>query len=219
MFKNNKHVFWEAFLISVFILVVGILLGVTFEDWRAREISDMFQQSELDLLDIRVQNEIFSFSEIDCEKVIQENIKFADRIYWEAVLLRKYDESSELSDSIVQQHRKYDLLRALLWVNSIKIKSKCKASYHNIVYIYDYLDVSLDARAKQAAFSKILGELKQKRGEDVLLIPMAGDNNLVSISLLMDVYDIQEQELPVIIIDEKTKIRDIKTVEEIEKLL
>ena len=48
---------------------------------------------------------------------------------------------------------------------------------------------------------------------------MAGDNDLSSINLLMELYDTTEEELPVILIDEKIKITELQTVEEIEKLL
>jgi hypothetical protein len=86
-------------------------------------------------------------------------------------------------------------------------------------YLYDYNNPRLDIKAKQAVFSKILGELKSKYGSEVMLIPIAGDNNLVSLNVLMSSYGVSEQDLPVILIDEKIKITDVESVSETEKYL
>jgi len=219
LFQNQKHVFWIALLLTIFIFSAGILLGFMIENWRTSNIVSLYQQSELDLLDIRIQNDIYSLNKINCQTVVEENIKFADRVFEEAKLLEKYSESSRLSDTIILQHKKYDLLRTLFWMNAIKLKEKCKADYHNVVYIYDYQNPSIEIEAKQDVFSKLLQELKDKKGNKIMLIPIAGDNNLISVDLLMDLYGIKENDLPVILIDEKIKITDIKNVEDIEKYL
>ena len=135
MLENNKHVFWEALLVAVFILAAGILIGVLFENWRTQDIQELYQQSELDLLDVRIQSEIYSLPKIDCNNSIKENINFADKVFWEAQLLDKYETSNKLTEGLILQHKKYDLLRVLFWMNAIKIKQRCNADYHNIVYI------------------------------------------------------------------------------------
>ncbi|MBI2449200.1 hypothetical protein HYV49_02800, partial [Candidatus Pacearchaeota archaeon] len=63
-------------------------------------------------------------------------------------------------------------------------------------------------------FSNLLGDLKNKYGGEIMLIPIAGDNNLTSVSLMMNRYNITE--LPAILIDEKIKIYELQTPEEIE---
>jgi len=219
MLKSEKNVFWEALLVTVLVFAIGIILGVVLENWRTSKVDDFFQYSEIELLDIKTQNEVYSLGDLDCEFVIKENLLFADRIYEEAKVLIKYDGAARLTDAIKLEHKKYDILRALLWVNSIKIKKECKSRYHNVVYIYDYNDPSLDTGNKQGVFSKLLGDLKEEKGEDMLLIPMAGDNNLSSINILMARYNITEEELPVILIDEKTKVTEVLTLEELGKLV
>jgi len=219
MFKSQKHVFWEALLITILIFGIGIFLGVVIESWRTSEIAELYQQSDIQLLDIKTQNEIFSLEDFNCETAIEENVKFADRIYEEAKVLDRYETARRLTESLKLQHKKYDILRALLWVNSMKIKKKCRADYHNVVYIYKYNEPSIEMKARQSVFSNILTELKQDKGNEVILIPMAGDNDLSSINLLMDIYNVTESELPVILIDEKFKITEIESIQEIEKLL
>lgn len=219
MFKSQKNVFWEALLVTVLIFGMGIFVGVVLENWRTSRIGDLIQQSDIALLDIRAQNEIYSAGNFNCEVAIQENLAFAERVYKEAQMLGRYEKAGRLTDNLKLQHKKYDILRVLLWMNSIKIKKDCRADYHNLVYLYDYDDVDIEIKARQAVFSKLLLELKEKRGREIMLIPMAGDNNLSSVSLLMDLYNTTESELPVILIDEKIKITEVQGVEDIEKLI
>jgi len=219
MFSSQKHVFWEAFLVAILIFGIGIFLGVVLENWRTGKIEYLYQQSEVKLLDIRTQSEIYSSTELNCKTAIEENLKFADRIYEEAKALQRYEEAGKLTESLKLEHEKYDVLRALLWANSINVKKKCRADYHNVVYIYKYNDLSINEKQEQTVFSSILSELKQKKGAEIVLIPMAGDNNLASVSLMMSLYNVTESELPIILINEKIKITELKTVEEIEKLL
>lgn len=219
IFKSQKHVFWEAFLVAILIFGIGVFLGVVLENWRTAKIDYLYQQSDIKLLDIRAQGEIYSLGDFDCNKTIEENSKFADRIFKEAELLSRYEGAGRLTENLKLEHKKYDVLRALLWANSIKIKKKCKANYHNVVYIYKYNDLSIAEQQEQGVFSRILFELKQKKGDEIVLIPMAGDNNISSVNLLMNFYNVTEAELPVILIDEKIKINELKTVKEIEKLI
>ena len=219
MFNSQKNVFWQAFILATFVFAAGILLGFVLENWRFGKIESLYFQSELDLLDIRIQNDIYSLAKIDCEKAIGENINFANKIYDEANLLQRYEDANKITENIILQHRKYDLLRTLFWINAIKIKSRCNATYHNLVYLYKYNNPSLEIKAKQLVFSRILSELKEDRGDEIMLIPIAGDNNLASVGLLMGLYNITEAELPVILIDEKIKINDIEKKSDIDKLI
>jgi len=219
LLESQKHVFWTALILSIFVFASGIFLGFMLENYRTSKIDVILAQSELEMLDIRIQSDLYSFSNINCSEVIQENINFADKIYEEAKLLDNYEQASRLSDTIVIQHRKYDMLRTLFWVNSIKLKQRCNASYHNIAYLYDYNNPRLDIKAKQAVFSRILSEIKQEKGSSVMLIPFAGDNNVSSLNILMSTFNISEQELPVILIDEKIKITEVENKEEIKKFL
>lgn len=219
MFESQKHAFWEALLVTILIFGIGVFLGIVLENWRTGRIEYLYQESEVKLLDIRTQSEIYSSREFDCKTAVKENIEFADRIFKEAELLSRYEGAGRLTESLKLQHKKYDILRALLWLNSIKIKKNCNAFYSNVVYVYDYNDLNIDTKAKQAVFSNILTELKEKRGNEVMLIPMAGDNDLYSINLLMNLYNITESELPIILIDERIKITELQNVEDIEKLI
>lgn len=219
MVQTQKHVFWVALLLAIFVFSAGILLGFMLENWRTEEIDLLAGQSEIDLLDIRLQNEIYSRGNFSCEVAVKESINLADKIYEESKILDRYEEASRLTESLVIQHKKYDVLRAMLLENSIQIRKKCKNSFDSFLYLYQYNNPSIETKAKQAVFSNLLSELKSKYGNSIILIPMAADNNLSSLNLIISSYNISVKELPVILINEKTKITEVENIQELEKYI
>lgn len=212
---NEKNSFLYAFIMTIIIFCVGLLLGVLLENWRANQISDLYQQSEINLLDIKLQSEIYNLEKFDCKTAIEENIIFADKIFEEAKILERYESANRLTDSIKLQHKKYDLLRTDLLLNSIKIKQKCNNGYNEVVYFYQYSDLSIEKKAKQEIFSRVLEELKNEKGYDILLIPIAGNNDITAVKLLLKEYNITE--FPTILINRNIKITNIQNTQEISK--
>jgi len=219
---NQKHVFWEALLLAIFIFASGILLGYMVELNRTDKIITAYQESELNLLDIQIQEEIISLENFDCKGSTENIINFADKIYFEAKKLEEYSTSSRLSEGILYQHKKYDLLRAILWMNSLKIKEKCGEDFNTIVYFYEYNVGDLDLRdpdlvAEQRTFSLYLGELKKEYAERVILIPIAGNLEISSIDSLRSQYNIDV--LPAVLVNEEFKVLNLEDLDKLRTYL
>jgi len=216
--KPQKIVFLYAFLLAVLVFGIGIFIGFSFENVRNNNAYLTYIKSEVALADVKFQNDILNNLDINnCDKAVKDNINFGDEIYKEAQQLSNYEEANKISEVIKAEHKKFDLLRAIFWVNSIKIKNKCNASYINIVYIYKYNNPSIEQKALQEVYSKMLFQIKQQYGDTIILIPIAGDNNLTSINTLLSNYDIDK--LPTILINEKTKITEKISIEDIKKII
>jgi hypothetical protein len=217
MLESQKHVFWQALLITILIFSLGIIAGVFLESWRSNKVETLFQQSEIDLLDIRLQSEIFSTGKFNCQEAVKENLKFADRIYEEALLLEDYEKASRLGEELKLSHKKYDILRTILFLNSVKVKEKCNSSYRNVVYFYKFNNLDIDTKSKEDVFSKLLKDLKDQKKDDIILIPIAADNNLSSVNLMLSNYNLSQKDLPLILIDEKIKIKELKNINDLIK--
>jgi len=215
--KSQKNVFWQALIITIIIFGIGIYFGIYIEDIRTNKINQLYQNSEIDILDVRLQSEIYSSGEFNCELAISENIKFADRVYEEAKKLNKFEKASRLTESIKLQHKKYDLLRFIILLNSIKIKEKCINSYYEVVYLYDYHETSLEIKAKQEVFSELLKQLKNKKKNEILLIPISGDEEIGALKLFLERYKITEEELPIILINRRIKTNKVQNIEDLLK--
>jgi len=217
MFKSQKNVFWQALVFTIIMIGLGVIFGILLENWRTSYVDKLYQQSEISLMDIKLQSDIYTAGLFNCKKAQEENLNFADRIYNESKILDRYETASELTDDIISTHKKYDILRANLLLNSIKIKQKCNSTYYDVVYLYQYNGASIETKAKQATFSKLLVQLKDQKGSDILLIPMAGDNDISSINLIEDLYNITDSQLPVVIINGKKKITNLETIDQLLK--
>lgn len=217
MFESKKNVFWEALVITIFIFGIGILFGVFLENSRADKISNLYLTSELNLLDIQIQTRILDSGNFSCEQAISENLKFADKVYDDAKLLQEYEDASRISDNLIQQHKRYDLLRVLLWLDSVKIKNKCGGdSFHTIVYLYNYQPEDASQKNQQVVFSRFLEEIKSEYGSKVILIPIAKNLDSSSLNFLLKNYNIQEVS---ILVDEKVVISDVGELEKIKDYL
>lgn len=189
---NQKHAFWEALIIAIFIFGLGILLGLFIENSRQESIAEAYLTSEINMLDIEIQTEILALENLNCEIALQKNIEFADKVFEDATLLQRYEDASRIKDDLYFQHRRYDLLRTLLWLNSIKIKQRCQSEFHTIVYLYNYDPQQIEQISKQEIFSRFLTELKQERGSNIILIPIAKNMDLTSLDLLTSNIEISE---------------------------
>lgn len=217
MLGNQKNVFWEALLIAGVVFILGLLLGVFVESNRLNDINEYYAQSEISLMDMLALSKMTDMGNISCNKLIESNIKFADRIYEEARLLEKFEESGRISENFKLAHRKYDILRTILWTNLIKIDEECNKEFSTVVYLYEFDSEDLDKKAKQEVWSRILFNLKQESGKKIILVPIAVNSDLESLDSLISEFEISE--FPVVIIDNEHIVRNLTSVEDLKKYL
>ncbi len=214
---NSKNAFWQALVFTLIIFLFGFAFGFFIEQGRTETLELEIINSEINTFDEQLRNRIGEKFDINCEESIESTFRFADRIYLEAQKLEKYDSSNKFKDTLKILHKKYDLLRLLLWTESIELKEKCNNSFHTVVYFFEYDTKSIDVKSKQTFYSRILIDIKEKYPQKVLLIPIASNLELESVNLSLKPFDIKSS--PTILIDEKKLVDNIVTFEEIEKFI
>ncbi len=212
---NNRHFFWIAFVIASFVFWFGILLGITFEKSRIDEVKNFYFESETEILDFELSSNIIRFSNMSCDMVYQQSIAFADRVFKEASKLEKYDDSNKITGELIYLHKRYDLLRTVLWTDLIKAEERCGGKINVIVYIYEYVDPSLTTKATQGTMSNFLVELKKKYEDKIILIPIAMDTGVESLDILRELYGLDKA--PVILINGKIKIEDLNDMRDFDE--
>ena len=193
-----------------------MFIGIFIENNRYSEVNQYYLNSEIFLMDIFTLNEANNVENISCDILIESNRNFADKIYEEAILLEEYERVGQLTDSMKIAHKRYDLLRTLLWVNSIKTIDKCDNAPAIVIYLYEEEIDNLAQKATQGVWSKILADFKQNQADRIILIPIAVDGNLVSLNSLIEKYEVTRY--PVVIINNEV-INKIASVEQLEKYL
>jgi hypothetical protein len=214
---QNKTVFVQSLIVTIIVFLIGLAIGFVIESNRIDKTQLALINSEISLLDEQIRNLNIETFNVSCDLAVSSTFEFADRIYAEAQLLEKYDSSSKFTDELKIIHKRYDLLRTLLWTHSIEIKEKCPQQFHTVVYLFDYGTEEINQQAKQTAISRMLVDIKEAYGNSVLLIPIASNLNLESINLIKSKYGISET--PAIIIDENKVITQDVTLAELEDII
>ncbi|MCK5321591.1 hypothetical protein KAJ38_03360 [Candidatus Pacearchaeota archaeon] len=215
MLKSKKHVFWEALLITIAIFLIGLFLGMLIETTNSSKISNLYLQSEISLTDAMATSRLTEEFDFDCDSIKQSNINFADRIYQEARLLEQYEESGRLTDNLKLLHKKYDLLRTILWTSNQNSLERCN-NYKLIVYLYEYESENITKKATQNVWSKIILDVKDQN-KDILLLPIAADQNLTSLDLLINEHNIKQ--FPALIINNNQVLYTLENTASIEQFL
>jgi hypothetical protein len=211
---GDKSVFWQALVFTIIVFSIGLIFGFFMESWRADKSESSLMTSEINLLDEQIKSGLIRDSNISCELAKSSVFAFADKIYAEALNLEKYDSRTKFEREImILLHKRYDLLRMMLWSEAVSLKDRC-SGFHTIVYFFDYDSQNIETKAKQDFYSRMLVDLKNRNPSKVLLMPVAGNLDIASVNLAMESYNL---DAPAILIDEKTAVSEIITLEELEK--
>lgn len=213
--KSKKHVFWEALIITIVIFLAGLFLGMLLEAGNSAKISNLYLQSEISLTDAATTARLSEDITLSCETIKEQNIEVANRIYEEAKLLELYEDSGKLTDSMEYLHKKYDLLRTLLWISNDKVIERCE-NYNLVVYLYEYNSEDNEVKAMQNVWSKILLDIKEQ-SHDFVLIPIAANQNLTSLEFLKEKYEIEK--LPSLVINNEHVLYELDNAKSVLDLL
>lgn len=216
--NNRYRIFVESFILAVIILIIGFSLGYYVESFRTSKIVNEYKNYEVESLDLKLQNYYFQMMDKeDCELVIKENFAFADRIYDKGLLLEQYEEANQITDNLLVEKKKYVLLKTELWLNSILLRERCDNPFDTVVYFYAGDPANSAKVAEQKIISNVLKNVKEAKGNRIILLPIAADLKLNSIDLLTKSYNITS--LPSILINEKVIIEGFASEEDIESYL
>ncbi|NCN86527.1 hypothetical protein GW932_01735 [archaeon] len=210
-------VFLQALALTIVVFLIGMYSGIALEDSRMNQITDYQLDSEVALIDVINLDNVLSSMDVSCEELKQANFDLLDRVYEEAQVLDQYEEVQRLTKKFNSLHKKYDVLRSYLWVNAIEIKEKCGDDFNTIVYLYNNSEEDLTIKAEQNVWSKILSEVKQEKGQDVLLIPIDANTDLISLHAILSDFNVTRY--PTVVVNEKTIFSELASKEEVLAVL
>ena len=220
---GKPKVFAESLIITLLVLPIGFSWGFYFENFRTNKIIDSYKDYEVEALDLKLQNYYYQIMDrTSCEEAIKQNFIFADDLYNRGLELEKFEEANQISDDLTREKKRYVLLKTELWLNSILLKEKCSEPFDTIVYFYSGDPANSAKVAQQKIISNVLKTVKEKKGNEVILLPIAGDlrlrnkeedSRLGIVDLQIRVYKIEN--LPSILINEEIVLEGFHTEEDI----
>jgi len=217
MVDIQKDVFWKAGVITVVVFLLGVGLGYTLELNRISDIRDDYKVIELEWADAKLQSLYYQFLNPEsCDAAIRENLRFSDRAYEQGLKLDRYENANQLSSEMEYEKKRYALLKVEFWINSVNLKKMCNADYMNLLYFYSN-DPSIPMKSEQDTQSVILKELKNEKGNKLMLIPLPVDMDIATINVIKDTYNITIT--PTLIIDSNIKLEGVQDLETIKKYI
>lgn len=216
--RNHRYgVFVESFILAIIIFLIGFSIGFYFENMRLNKVIENYRDNEIEALDLKLQNYYYQIMDGQkCNLAIEQNLIFADKIYNEGLEIEKFEDSNQITDELKNEKKRYVLLKTELWLNSILLKEKCGSPFDTIVYFYES-EAGQVKETEQKMISNILKQLKEERGNQIILLPIAGDLNLDIVNLQKNIYNISY--LPSLIINEKYVLEGYHQIDEIKNLL
>ena len=204
MAMRYRYYFIEAFILTVLLFVGGFFIGMGIEKTRNDYLAQSYYSTESEILDLGAQLDISNLGRYTCSELIARNFDIGNQIYEQALIFQDYENAAILTKTqLVKEHKKFDALRTLFWVNSIKIKERCgEGVFNTVVYLYDYPATETESMAKQKIMARITQEIKDLAQNEVVLIPIAKNLNISSLNDLISQYDL-ENESAVLLINEK----------------
>ncbi len=216
--SGKKWVFIDALVLTVIVLLIGFSWGFYAEFSRTNKIVEDYKNFEIEALDLKLQNYYYQImDEAACEEAIEQNFIFADDIYERGLDIERYEEASQITEGIKIEKKRYVLLKTELWLNTILLKKKCSADFDTVVYLYENDPASSAKVSEQQIISNVLKNVKEERGNEIVLIPIAGNLDLDAIEIQKKIYNIKY--LPSIIINEKVVLEGFHSEEEIKSYL
>ena len=215
MEAKNKKTFLEAFVFTLIVFVFGILIGMTMENKNLNAMNEAYMNSQVTMFDTYLASTLINSND-SCEFVKEQSIELANKIYSEAELLDTYDDFSEIYNDLTIVHKKYDVLRTMLWSISSQKLGNC-SNYNIVVYLYDYGTEDLTQQAYQNTWSRFLGEFKEKMGDNIILIPIAANQESFSLDILLQNFNIERY--PAVIVNNKDIFYEVPKMDEFEGYL
>jgi len=215
---DQMNMYSKPFMLATLIFLIGIFGGMVLDSIRADIVENNLSESEIMWEDARLLNMYINvIGQEQCDAAFRENLEYNDKIYGYGKDIEDKLEANVFSSELTQEWRKYNLLQFQFWLNSIELRDKCGFDYSNVVYI-SRMDITPNGETVDNELqSQILLKLKDKCGQNMMLIPLTADADLETIDVVVGQYNITE--FPSVIIDEEHVFQGLTPTEELEEHL
>jgi len=214
---NPKNSFWLALVFTIIIFLLGLTFGYFIEIYKADVSEEKILGSEIELLDYSTRAELYKNLNLSCEPRMDAILKNADEIYYNALELERYEDSAKFTTMLLLLHKRYDLLRASLWIDYNLVRKSCRQDVHVLLYLFEYKTEDVELKSMQGLYSRILSDMKSKHSDKIILLPVAMDLDLGSVDFIEKANNVSQA--PAIIIDDNLVIQGRITFDELESII
>jgi hypothetical protein len=213
-----KKVLLKTLVLTVLIFTIGLFAGILLDNIRLEgvktrmtEIDNLWNDARL--LQSFIQRISDDNSTSYCEFLLEENLKAGDKIYKEGSLVEEYEKTNRFTPTLVLEKERYALLDLQFWLNSIDLKRICNANYSTVIYFYSQYNRTVEQNFQD----RVLWELKQKCGPQIIYITFPADMDITTIEVIKNVYNITT--VPSVLINESLVLYSPVTLRDLENFV
>ncbi len=218
--KETDHlIFWQAAVISIVVFLLGLFVGVMFENQRTEATTSMISDLTFDFSNIK-QMTLYYQQMSDksyCESAIEQNLKFANDNLKKGREIEKYEGANVLIKTLESKKKEYISLKVDFFLNTLILKEKCNTTQDIILYFYSDKTTNKDIIAQQGVQSRILTDLTDKQRNMLILVPLAADLNNSVVEILLNSHNITQ--MPSLLINNKIVLSGLQTEAKINSYL
>lgn len=201
MREFSKKRYLLTLVLTGFIFVFGLMLGLIIEGARTGYLEDISAQQTLEYNSLQLQYEFIDQLGQDgnCKAISKTFDHAVESLENARVRLEEYNQDSTLNkEEFDNLKREYALAQIRYWMLARETKELCDMELSTILYFYSTKEKC--PKCEQQAF--MLTYLKKKFDDRLLNFALDGDyENELMIQILKDTYDVTE--FPTIIVDDK----------------
>lgn len=197
-----KKVFLKTLALTLVVFIIGFCTGILLDNLRLEEVKSRFTEidnlwNDARLLQSYIQ-ELSDNKSSYCSFLLEENLKAGDKIYEEGSRVEEYEKANRFTPSLIVEKERYALLDLQFWLNSIDLKKLCNGNYSTVIYFYSQYNKTTE----QGFQDRVLFDLKQKCGPQIIYITFPADMGITTIEVVKKIYNIQK--IPAVLINEST---------------
>jgi hypothetical protein len=214
---NEIKIHYAPAILTIFIFLIGLLIGIIFENYRLANIRKSISESEIRWNDARLLSYyIANLEKKDCELAFEKNLEYNEKIYSYGKEIEQAIEASRLTPELEEGWRRYTLLQVQFLLSSIELKEECNLNYSIVVHLFRRKNTTYEEEINNKLQRSILLDLKEKCGRNMMLIPITADMNLIVVDYIVKKFNITTY--PSVIVNQKV-FQGLTKMEELEKIV
>lgn len=182
--------FLKAFLLSSFLFIVGVVIGILVSNSKIIHLNDLMAQVKTDIDNTELQFLILDsmHSNKTCMYLMNSANKVGLETYEMGKQVEGYEKSKSISLSDFNQLKmKYTSLLIRTWLYIEKIRTTCEGNYSTVLYFFG--SKTCPNCGNQGM---VLTFLKEKLNENLLVYAIDGDLDLAPVEVLKDTFTVNK---------------------------
>lgn len=195
-------------MLTIFIFVMGILIGGDVEQFRVQNLYTQLQQQDLDYQNVVTEGNYIDYI-VGLKENSEENIScdFLKETYFDSITnlddsrlkLEAYINTAQVKEEEYQRLKEhYSNLQINYWLLANRISNLCDRNLNTILYFYSEDKKECPACEDQGIH---LTYVKQKLKDNILIFSLNFQDIKGPVALISKSYQISDMELPVLVIN------------------